>query len=158
MDNEKKKKYVENPFNQQIRDILTRYLDRNNHRKTPERYAILDEIYLHDGHFNIESLFDFMNKKNYRVSRATLYNTMDLLLDCNLVIKHQFGKNTAQYERAYDCAPHHHLICIQCGKVVEFCDARIDDIEQRAAETYHFIMHYHALYCYGVCKQCQDKV
>ena len=80
MDNQKIKEQVLNKF--------TEYLNQHKHRKTPERFAILDHIYSTKGHFDVDSLFQTMNTQSMRVSRATLYNTIELLLDCGLLVKH----------------------------------------------------------------------
>ena len=75
---------------EKVLSIFSAYLVQNGHRKTPERFAILSEIYGYNGHFDVETLYEKMKSNNYRVSRATLYNTIELLLACNLVTKHQF--------------------------------------------------------------------
>ena len=136
-----------------VNQKFTEYLTANKCRRTQERYAILNLIYSEHRHFDMDSLYEAMTKQNFRVSRGTLYNTMQILLDCNLVLKHQFGQHNFFYERAYNNELHHHLICTECHKIREYRNPEIKSVI-RNSKIKNFSPAHYSLSIFGICSSC----
>ena len=134
-----------------VDQILREYLDAKGLRKTPERFTILKAVYSKDDHFDAESLYLELKNKDFKVSRATVYNTLDILVDCNLVSKRFFGESITKYEKSYGYRQHDHLVCNVCHRIFEFCDPRIENIKTMVEEIYKFRIDNHALNFYGEC-------
>ena len=140
-----------------VERLLDNYLEMNNHRKTPERYTILRAIYSTNGHFTLEELNErLLREMNFRVSRATMYNTLNLFMELRLVIRHRFQGST-KYEACYDNASHCHQICTMCGKVMEIKSNEISAAVEKMP-TKRFRKDGYTLYIYGVCSTCQAKI
>jgi Fur family transcriptional regulator, ferric uptake regulator len=144
----------------EVREIFRSFLKENGHRQTPERFMVLEEIYRNSGHFDADDIYFKMKNTGSRVSRATVYNTLELLVECGLVQRHQFGQNQSYYERAYAYQQHDHIICNACGSVLEFCDPRIHEIKMLMEKIHGFRINNHSLHFYGTCndpKNCTIK-
>ena len=140
-----------------VERILDNYLEMNNHRKTLERYTILRAIYNINGHFTLEELnARLLKEMNFHVSRATMYNTLNLFMELRLVIRHRF-QGTTKYEACYDNTSHCHQICTMCGKVSEVKSAEISEAVENM-QTKRFRKDGFTLYVYGVCSTCQAKI
>lgn len=142
---------------QAVERILDSYLALNNHRKTPERYAILRAVYSMGGHFTLDELGDkLLNEQKFMVSRATLYNTLNLFLELRLVIRHRF-QGATKYEACYADDSHCHQICTVCGKVTEVKAPEVADAISRI-RLKRFRRDGFSLYIYGICSTCQGLI
>ena len=137
----------------EVRQRFLSFLKDRGQRRTPERLAILDALYATSDHIDADTLYSRLLEDGVSVSRATVYNTLDLLIECDLAVRHQFGQQQAKFERAFAYWQHDHLICLDCGEILEFCDPRLQEIQETVADIYGFAVSRHALTVYGRCQR-----
>ncbi|GMV53289.1 MAG: transcriptional repressor [Chlorobi bacterium] len=136
---------------EQLQNQFAEFLRRKKYRATQERYRILETIAELDRHFSADELYFEINNRGERVSRATVYSTLDLLTQCGILTKHRFQGESAHFELSSRMPNHDHLICTECGRVVEFRNEAIDAIRNSVAESLGFVPVSHSLQIFAVC-------
>ena len=122
---------------------------------TPQRTAVLKEIIKDKGHRESEEIYLALKKGGQHVSRATVYRTMDILVNNGFARKINLGDGRARYESKVNSPHHDHLVCMDCGLIVEFMDQKIEDLQDEIAIQYEFQLKRHIHQLFGLCKKCQ---
>ncbi|MDI6779819.1 MAG: Fur family transcriptional regulator [Bacteroidota bacterium] len=138
-------------------EILKKYIKENNLRSTPERERILKEVIKLDDHFNAEQLYNHLKKKDDKIVLATVYNTLDLFVSTGILTKYRLGAEHSYYEKVIDKPGHHHLICLECGSIVEFVAEILSNYEIKIAKQNNFKIHNSTHQIFGICEECQQK-
>jgi len=126
-------------------------------KATTQRADILDVFLRSKQHFNIEGLLAMVRRKNPRIGYATVYRTLKLLTECGIACERDFGDGQTRYEHMTGDAHHDHLICLECGGIVEFENERIEALQDEVASRHGFEVMHHKLELYGICRQCASK-
>jgi Fur family ferric uptake transcriptional regulator len=143
---------------QAAREILAAHIKRSGRlRETPERFAVLDAVLESHGHFDAEGLYFRMISSGIKVSKATVYNTLDLLQECGLVSKYRFTENSSRYEKAFGRPSHHHLICLSCGEIIEFINDKLERIQDEVSTEKNFKPQSSNLQIFGTCAKCRKR-
>jgi len=137
--------------------IFFEYLKKNDLKSTPERMIILQEILKLDKHFEAEKLFEHIKTMNIKVSRASIYRTLDLLVQCGLVNKINFDNSCYYYEMTMNKSSHDHFICNECGKIIEFYYPELESIHNKLIEQYKVNINDYSHQIYGLCEECKKQ-
>jgi len=138
--------------NKQAEEIFRNFLKAGKNRITPERFEVLEAALEYDGHFGADDLYILMKNSNSRISRATVYKTLELLAQCELLSKRNFGDNINRFESSFKRQVHDHLICVDCGKIIEFADPRIKQLPEELSEELGFNFESYSFNIFGRCK------
>lgn len=136
--------------------ILSRYLEEHNLKHTKQRDAILDIFLEASGHISSEEIYQRIQSEHPSIGYTTVYRTMKLLCDAGLASERRFDDGIARYEIEH--AHHDHLVCLRCGKIVEFESEMIESSQEEIAARYGFRVLRHRHELYGHCKGCSDDL
>jgi Fur family ferric uptake transcriptional regulator len=141
----------------QLLDGFRRYLRDHNLPVTSQRERVAEIIFTAPGHLSADDIERALREQGAHVGKATVYRTLDLLAQSGMVVPRDFGEGFRRYERVPGRAHHEHLICVRCGKVIEFVNERLERMKALIAEEYGFRHHHHRLEIFGTCPECQQR-
>ena len=139
------------------RTLFAEFLQRKGLKTTRERTALLDEIFSAHRHFDADDLVARMREKGKKISRATVYRTLELLHECGLVGRVRLNEEKYRYERLHKGEHHDHLMCTSCRKVIEFNEPRIEKLQDDVCKRYGFVATSHSHQIWGLCANCRKK-
>ncbi len=140
------------------REALRAYLSARGLKSTRQRDLIVDVFFGTGGHLRVDELLDQVRAIDSKVSQATVYRTMRLLKESGLALERRFGDGQARYEPSTESEEHHdHLICLDCERIIEFVDERIETLQEEVASAHGFVVERHKLELYGHCRDCRKK-
>ncbi len=137
--------------------LFRRYLKDQGLPCTRQREKVAQVVFSSAGHLSVEDIQGRLRDGGHRIGKATLYRTLDLLVRSRLVVEHDFGEGFKRYEHRLSREPvHEHLICLECGKVIEFESWEVQDVKARITQKHGFQPTRHRLEIYGLCRECQE--
>ena len=140
------------------KELLSKFRDvlrQEGLKYTPQRVAIFEEVVKDRGHRECEDIYMALRQNGSHVSRATIYRTMEILVNNEFVRKMVIGDGRARYESKVGSPHHDHLVCTSCGKIVEFVDQNIEDLQNKIAKQHHFKLQQHTHQLFGICRKCR---
>ncbi|MCR4315653.1 MAG: transcriptional repressor [Planctomycetes bacterium] len=140
-----------------VLDKFTKVLKKSNLRMTEQRKKLLELIFDSHDHFTAEELYDRCKARDLGVSKATVYRSLTLLTEAEMLEAHNFAQNALVYEHIYEHEHHDHLVCTECSKVVEFTCEAIEKYQRDVAKENRFTFESHSLNIFGLCPDCQRK-
>lgn len=138
--------------------LFRRYLKDQGLPLTQQREVISGVVFSSAGHLSVEDIEKRLREGGERFGKATIYRTLDLLVRSRLVVEHDFGEGFKRYEHRLSREPiHEHLICLECGEVIEFESWEVQDVQSRITQRHGFRPTRHRLEIYGLCRECQER-
>ena len=134
--------------------LFEKFLGENELKSTPQRRAVLEAVFTTHRHFDADELVDILRHKDKRISRATVYRVLDLLVKGGFVQSMDFGESRKMYEHVVGHKHHDHLICKKCGRAIEFDDGLIESLQKKVCDKLNFEADSHSLRIFGRCKDC----
>ena len=139
------------------KEIFLEHIQKAGLRRTSQRDLILEIFLRTEEHLSSEDLYWLVQKQDPSVGHTTVYRTLKLLTEAGLAREVRFGDGKTYYEHHYNHEHHDHLICTECGKIIEFFSAEIEDLQDKMAEQYGFRLTNHSLRMWGICEECRTR-
>lgn len=148
---------AESPNLEHFRTLLHEHMVKRGLRSTDQRKLIVETFFQSPNHVSIEELLSQVRAQDPKVGYATVYRTLKLLTECGVAFERKFGDGLTRYELADESSHHDHLICVDCGKIIEFEEPQIEELQEKIAKRHGFTVKSHKHEMYGTCADCQAK-